>query len=826
MLMMGGLMKYPKMVIIAAFLLLLASCGQQSIPSVQTVEVTTRGFDTGLGLPFGVGESDWLIGGLHGPNGDDGKFTSLDFGKSDGSIGDIRAMADGDLVYNNSWCNGSIQINHPNGIKTFYVHVKFGTRRAEGPVQRGDIIGQTGYPQIDACGVGNVRHVHIDIFQSGAIPSVSPTDINGWDIGGWTIERGSIAYDGCITNIGNDSIAKGTRRCGYGLSMSIQNEGKIGTGRIIQPIENCNYAWNPGGGWTRQITDNDLDFSDGQGFEKLGLDYWWLDGGNGSGGNTLYTYSGNVPDQTYGKWSTYVPRGQYDVYGFIPNASGNNDGQGVGTNYADDVKYKVESFTGNVYNTAAINQSANRGCWVKLGSGYNWAQGDRVAVQLGDNVDGANLRRIYYDDIAYFRTARPIWTLSPNGLTLPAGTVGGTTSNATYTATNSGGLSGTGALSATNGFTVSQPGVGLGAGQAFNMTITAPACTVAGTLTSTITMSGDDASATMNVSRVCTAAPVVTWTVDANVVFAAGTVGGTTAPVPLTLTNTGNTAGNYTVGVTNGFTASPTSGSLAAGAKIIIDVTAPVCTSTANQTAEITFGGSSSASNNLTRGCIGVPIWTPSLTVRSLPDGIVGGTSSNAFLYLQNTGTASGTYNLSATNSFSVSPTTATVTNGSSILITVTAPVCTVAGTQTSVISIAGSTTTINASRVCTVPLLPIPAVPTGITLNVSSNGRIFASWNESTGADQYEFTGTFDTNALIFGSPVNARGSGIIGAVLVWGSTPEDPTKQGKQLCVQIRAKSTGGSSNYATSVCTTYKYYSGVSLRSSSPVVTISIP
>jgi murein DD-endopeptidase MepM/ murein hydrolase activator NlpD len=220
------------------------------------------------------------------------------------------------------------------------------------------------------------------------------------------------------------------------------------------------------------------------------------------------------------------------------------------------------------------------------------------------------------------------------------------------------------------------------------------------------------------------------------------------------------------------------------------------------------------------------PVWTPSVSSLTLSAGTVGGTTSSGTFSLQNTGTASGTYSLATSSAFMVNPATGTLANGSSATITVTAPACTVAGTQTSVFSIAGSTNTVSVSRVCTVPLLPIPAVPTGITLNVSSNGRIFASWNESTGTDQYEFTGTFDTNALVFGSPVNARGSGASGAVLVWGLTPEDPAKQGKQLCVQIRAKNTGGSSNYATSVCTTYKYYTGVSLKSSSPVVTISLP
>jgi hypothetical protein len=592
------------------------------------------------------------------------------------------------------------------------------------------------------------------------------------------------------------------------------------------PPAPCSYGWTPGGAWTRQISDNDQDFNDGQGMEKLGLDYWWLDGGNGSGGNTLYTYSGNIPDQTYGKWSTYVPRGQYDVYAYIPSASGNNDGQNVGNSYADDVNYKVQSFSGTIYNTTAVNQSVYRGCWIKLGGGYNWVQGDHVAVQLGDNVSGATYRRIYFDDIAYFRTARPIWTLSPNGLTLPAGTVGGTTSSATYTATNSGGLSGTGALSATNGFTVSQPGVGLSAGQAFNMTVTAPACTVAGTQTSTITMTGDDTSATLNVSRVCNAA-IAIWTTNAGTAFAAGTVGGITANVPITLTNTGNAAGNYTVGVTNGFTASPTSGSLAAGASVSITATAPVCTSTANQTAVITFGGSSSASNNLTRGCIGVPIWTPSVSSLILTSGIVGGTTSSNTFNLQNTGTASGTYTLTASSPFTVNPAIGTLANGSSTPITVTAAACTVVGTQTSSISIAGSTSTIIASRVCTVAIPAIPLTPTVSALTVSSNGRIFVTWNESTGADQYEFAGTFDTNTpLNFSSGVNARGSGVSGAVLVWGLTPEDPVKQGKQLCVQIRAKNTEGSSNYTSPVCTTYKYYTGVSLKNSSPVVTISLP
>ncbi len=320
------------------------------------------------------------------------------------------------------------------------------------------------------------------------------------------------------------------------------------------------------------------------------------------------------------------------------------------------------------------------------------------------------------------------------------------------------------------------------------------------------------------------------WSVTPTTMTFTGTVGGATpAAQSFTIRNNGG-AGTFASFSSDdawlsatGFSTTVAAGSSTTGSALMV---VPCSTpGTTNGTLRFVTG-SSTTTISVTRVCNGVSFFTPSTSSLILPAGIVGGATSSNTFSLQNTGTASGTYTLSATNSFTVNPATGVLANGSGATITVTAPACTAAGTLTSSVSIAGSTSTVSVSRVCTVPLPAIPAIPTGMTLNVSSNGRIFASWNESTGADQYEFTGTFDTSALVFGSPVNARGSGVSAAVLVWDLNPSDTAKQGKQLCVQIRAKNTGGSSNYATSVCTTYKYYSGVSLKSSNPVVTISLP
>jgi hypothetical protein len=321
--------------------------------------------------------------------------------------------------------------------------------------------------------------------------------------------------------------------------------------------------------------------------------------------------------------------------------------------------------------------------------------------------------------------------------------------------------------------------------------------------------------------------PPPTWTVAPTSMTFTGIVGVKPAPQSFTIQNIGG-AGTFASFSSDdawlsatGFSTTVAAGSSTTGnALMVLPCSTPGIT---NGTLRFVTG-SSTATISVTRVCNGVPIWTPSVSSLTLPAGTVGGTTSSNTFSLQNTGTASGTYTLTASSPFTISPATGTLANGSSTPITVTAPACTAVGTLTSSISIAGSTNTVSVSRVCTVATAP---VPTGFALTVSSNGRIFASWNESPRADQYEFAGTFDTNTpLGFSSGVNARGSGTSGAVLVWGSTPEDPTKQGKPICVQIRAKNAGGSSNYASPVCTTYKYYTGVSLKSSSPVVTISIP
>ena len=100
----------------------------------------------------------------------------------------------------------------------------------------------------------------------------------------------------------------------------------------------------------------------------------------------------------------------------------------------------------------------------------------------------------------------------------------------------------------------------------------------------------------------------------------------------------------------------------------------------------------------------------------------------------------------------------------------------------------------------------------------MSSNGRMFLSWPEATGANSYSFQATFNGQAITVSGNVPASSADRGAAVATFAATPDAPDKAGKQVCFQIQAVNTTGSSSLSSAVCTAYRYYTSTSLQAAS--------
>ncbi len=101
------------------------------------------------------------------------------------------------------------------------------------------------------------------------------------------------------------------------------------------------------------------------------------------------------------------------------------------------------------------------------------------------------------------------------------------------------------------------------------------------------------------------------------------------------------------------------------------------------------------------------------------------------------------------------------------------------------------------------------PLAPDRLDATMSSTGRVFLAWPEVLSALRYEFSGTFDGQAVTIPDTVNARGTGVSGAVAAFASNPSAPDKLGKLLCLSVRALNAGGPSAWTPSSCVGYRYY-----------------
>jgi hypothetical protein len=455
---------------------------------------------------------------------------------------------------------------------------------------------------------------------------------------------------------------------------------------------------------------------------------------------------------------------------------------------------------------------------------YNWClsvngsdtQGTEIVWQR-DSCDQPQ-RRWSYDGIS--PPAR--WSPNPNALTLTTGVVGGAGASNIFTLSNNGGAGPFKITSSNAYFAVSPANSALDAGASINITVSAGACPSAGTQSGVVTIQESDNTATLNVSRTCDPAPT-SWSLNpANLSLPEGTVGGTATSGTFAIINNGG-AGNYAITSSNTtFTVSPTSGSLGTGISANITVSAGVCAAYGVDSSDITIsGGGSSTILKVSRFCNNPPspIWTPNPTTLNFTDTVGGGAPLGKSFLLQNTGTGSGNFSITTNNTWiRLTGTSGTLAAGASQTIGVEVTDCTLVGNETGSVSITGdgSSATLNVSRSCTA-VSAAPAVPTGLQVTMSSGGRIFVAWSETSGASYYEFKGTFDGQNVAISGQAPALSNPTAGAIATFLTAPDAADKQGKQVCLAVRAVNSGGLSAYTNLGCTTYQYYTMAALTRS---------
>lgn len=168
-----------------------------------------------LSWPFQFGETWTFVGGPHGNNGDSVRpWTAIDLAVE--GVGRVRAARDG-VVWRSSACPNFVRVDHSEGWQTGYYHLANEQVVNGQYVERGAWLGNTS-SQVGCGGWSSGPHVHFTLRRYG-----SYLNINGHDIGGWTIEEGTAAYGGCTKRV-RDNF----RVCRpHG---QVYNDGSIGSG--------------------------------------------------------------------------------------------------------------------------------------------------------------------------------------------------------------------------------------------------------------------------------------------------------------------------------------------------------------------------------------------------------------------------------------------------------------------------------------------------------------------------------------------------------------------------------------------------------------------
>ena len=143
-----------------------------------------------LSLPWSGGTSWRLTGGPHSNTGSGRPWSSLDFaGPVPGHSYPVRAAADGVVTRP---CGNMVQIRHIDGWQTSYYHLIHIKVRAGQRVKEGQLLGYTS-TKAGCGGSATGPHVHFALKHNG-----SYVNIDGLEIGGWTVREGNSQYVGCL----------------------------------------------------------------------------------------------------------------------------------------------------------------------------------------------------------------------------------------------------------------------------------------------------------------------------------------------------------------------------------------------------------------------------------------------------------------------------------------------------------------------------------------------------------------------------------------------------------------------------------------------------
>lgn len=258
---------------------------------------TTRAGAT-LGLPFAYGETWTFTGGPH-PNSAgtySRPWSAIDLAFPGTGVGRLRA-ADGGVAWVPSDCPNLIRIDHPGGWRTGYYHA-INIRVGNGQVvQRGQWIADEG--MATGCGgFASGPHVHLSLRMydpnSYGYPDAQTfVNIAGSTFGGWTVQDGASAYQGCMRRV-RDGF---TACAGQGL-ITYENPGGPVPTTIPQPTA---IGATP----TPVITtDQRLDYNrDGY------PDLWAVDMRPDDGGDTqVWVFDGRYPTQLMHFKQTTLPQ--------------------------------------------------------------------------------------------------------------------------------------------------------------------------------------------------------------------------------------------------------------------------------------------------------------------------------------------------------------------------------------------------------------------------------------------------------------------------------------------------------------------------------------
>ncbi|WP_460493042.1 M23 family metallopeptidase [Dactylosporangium cerinum] len=182
--------------------------GPTAVTIMSTADTT---YNTGLRLPFAIGQSWRLTGGPHGWNGSDTPYSSIDL-----NGGDFRVLAPGSgTAY--LMCAGSssgqyggwVRVYHGSGYTTDHYHLWAPVDYNGGSVGEGAFLGYTG-TDVSCGGSAPYRHVHWSILKSSTRVSW-----NTRSAGQWVFISGSSPYGGYALH-GSTQVAAGGQHTDVG----------------------------------------------------------------------------------------------------------------------------------------------------------------------------------------------------------------------------------------------------------------------------------------------------------------------------------------------------------------------------------------------------------------------------------------------------------------------------------------------------------------------------------------------------------------------------------------------------------------------------------